>query len=505
MAINMASSICVFVLNLCVTFFLTPFIVGKLGAAAYGYIGLSNNILGYTSVLTVAINSMAGRYVTLKMHERRYDEANKYMSSVFYINFAISCFIFIGVVIATIFLQDLIRIPAPLVGDVKTLFLLLGISSCIGLMTGIISVGAFIRNRIDITNVRNLIGSFIRVLLLLLLFGFLIPRLWYVGLTILIMNVYVLVSNYVFLRRLTPELTLSYQYFDWKHVKEVTLSGAWNILSKLSEILSRGFDLLLANLFISAKAMGLLSITQAIPLMIVSFFAMLSGNFAPEFTRLYAIRDYDKLKAELLKAVRMTGFLSCIPLSIFFAYGDIFYGLWLPKENANSLYILSCLGTFGLIFGMPQEPLWSIFTITNKVKQSSLNLFYNSIAIFMTVLLSVILIKDDMVRLICLAGIRSLYGTIRVITFLPVYGAKCLGFNKSTFYPLIFRNLFNVCLITSMSLVIKTLFMDTTWISLFVGVIVTAIIGLFIASFTVLKQNDRIYIFNNIKQRLKLC
>lgn len=505
MAINMASSICVFALNLCVTFFLTPFIVGKLGTAAYGYIGLSNNILGYTSVLTVAINSMAGRYVTLKMHERQYTEANKYMSSVFYSNFAISCVIIIGVIIATVFLPDLIRIPIPLVSDVKTLFLLLGISSCIGLMTGIISVGAFIRNRIDITNVRNLIGSFMRVSLLLLLFGILVPRLWYVGFTILVMNMYVLVSNYVFLRRLTPELTLSYRYFDWKHVKEVTLSGAWNILSKLSEILSRGFDLLLANLFISAKAMGLLSITQAIPLMIVSFFAMLSGNFAPEFTRLYAIKDFDKLKAELLKAVRMTGFLSCIPLSIFFAYGDVFYGLWLPKENAGILYLLSCLGTFGLIFGMPQEPLWSIFTITNKVKQSSLNLFYNSIAIFLTVLLSVILIKDDMVRLICLAGIRSLYGTIRVTTFLPVYGAKCLGFNKTTFYPLIIRNLFNVCLITGLSIIIKKLFMSHTWISLIIGSVATTIIGILIASFTVLKQNDRKYIINHVKQRLKLC
>lgn len=505
MAINMASSVCVFVLNLCVTFFLTPFIVGKLGTAAYGYIGLSNNILGYTSVLTVAINSMAGRYVTLKMHERQYTEANKYMSSVFYSNFAISCVIIVAVIIATIFLQDLIRIPADLVGDVKTLFLLLGVSSCIGLMTGIISVGAFIRNRIDITNIRNLIGSFLRVALLLLLFGLLAPRLWYVGLTILIMNVYIMASNYVFLRRLTPELTLSYKYFDWHHVKEVTLSGAWNILSKLSEILSRGFDLLLANLFISAKAMGLLSITQAIPLMIVSFFAMLSGNFAPEFTRLYAIKDYDRLKTELLKAVRMTGFLSCIPLSIFFAYGDVFYGLWLPKENAHTLYVLSCLGTFGLIFGMPQEPLWSIFTITNKVKQSSLNLFYNSIAIFTTVLLSVVLIKDDMVRLLCLAGIRSMYGTIRVVTFLPVYGAKCLGFNRTTFYPLIFRNLFNVCIITGISLVIKLLFMDITWISLIVGALVTAVIGIIIASFTVLKQNDRHYIINQVKHKLKLC
>lgn len=60
MAVNMLSGICVFALNLCVSFFLTPFIVGKLGTAAYGFIGLSNNIIGYSGLLTIAVNSMAG-------------------------------------------------------------------------------------------------------------------------------------------------------------------------------------------------------------------------------------------------------------------------------------------------------------------------------------------------------------------------------------------------------------------------------------------------------------
>lgn len=504
MAVNMLSGVCVFTLNLCVSFFLTPFIVEKLGTDAYGYIGLSNNIIGYSSLLTIAVNSMAGRFITVKVHEGESEDANKYMSSIFYINLLLSAIILLALAVVTAFLPELINIPEALVGDVQALFAMLGVSSVLGLMTGVISVGAFIRNRLDITNIRNVVGSFIRVILMLLLFGLFVPHLWYIGLTVIVMDVYIIGSNYYFYRLLTPELHVKWKYFDFKYVKEVTAAGAWNLISRLSEMLSRGFDLLLANLFINVNAMSILSITQIIPMMILGFFSMLSGNFAPEFTRLYAIKDFNGLKAELLRAVRLTGFFSCIPLSLLFAYGDIFYKLWLPTEDAVLLYYLSCIGCLAQIFALPQEPLWNIFTIVNKVRNSSLNLLYNSIAIFVTVMLAMYIIEDNILRLMALAGIRVVYGIIRVITFLPIYGAKCLGFSKWTFYPLLLKNAGNILVLSGVSIIFKTIFLTTAWDSLFVGVLFTIIVGLVSVSIFVLNKSDRNFILNRIKLQFPL-
>lgn len=503
--INMMSGVGVFLLNLCVSFFLTPYIVSKLGTAAYGYIGLTNNLIGYTALITVAVNSMAGRFITISFHENDLQKANSYYSSIFYTNIGLSVIIIIIFTVMMIFLQDIIKIPYNLISDVKILFVLLSVTSCLSLITGVISVYAFIRNRLEISNIRNLIGSFIRVAILLILFGFFSPHLWYIGLTIFIMNLYVIISNYYYSRLLTPELRISRRSFNFKRVIEVTKAGAWNLISRMSEILSRGFDLLLANWFISATAMGILSITQTIPSLILSFFGALSGNFAPEFARLYAIKDYDGLKKELMKAIRLSGFMACIPLSIFYAYGDIFYSLWLPSENASELYLLSCLGTFGMIFGLPQEPLWYIFTATNRVKKSSLNLFYNSLCIFATVLLCMLIIKDDMMRLMALACTRTIYGTIRVTTFLPGYGAKCLGFNRWTFYPLIFKNLINVLTITAISLVIKYYLIPTSWFGLIFGSMFTCIISIAISSQIVLQKKDRTYLSSLVKQKLRIA
>jgi len=67
LAINMIASIVTFAINLGISFFLAPFIINKLGRESYGFIGLINNFVSYASIVTIALNSMADRYITLKI------------------------------------------------------------------------------------------------------------------------------------------------------------------------------------------------------------------------------------------------------------------------------------------------------------------------------------------------------------------------------------------------------------------------------------------------------
>ena len=55
LAINIFSNICIYVLQFVISFLLTPFIVKALGVEAYGFVGLSNNIISYTTLITVAL------------------------------------------------------------------------------------------------------------------------------------------------------------------------------------------------------------------------------------------------------------------------------------------------------------------------------------------------------------------------------------------------------------------------------------------------------------------
>lgn len=504
MALNMALSIAVFVLNLCVSFFLTPYIVQKLGAAAYGFIGLSNNIIGYTSLLTIAINSMAGRFITISVHQKSIEEANLYLSTVFFTNLLFAIIFVVTYIVLAIFLPNILSIPDGQISDVQTLFILLGLSSSFGLMTGIFGVSTYITNRLDLSNIRTMVGMLIRVVLLLLMYGLFAPKLWFFGIAAMMMCFYTMATNFKLMRVLTPQLHISRANFNWSYLKEVTASGAWNILTKLSEILSRGLDLLLANIFISATAMGLLSITMTIPILIISFFSSISANFAPVYTKLYAEGKLSEFNKELKSAIRLCGFLSCLPMAIVFVYGEMFYSLWLPGQNANLLYWLTIAGCAASILSMPLEPLWSIFTITNKVKLSSLNLLLMSVLTIITVLVLMYFSDNEVIRLFILASTRTFYGIIRVLTFLPIYGAKILGFSKWNFYPSILKNLINISVLVSFNFVIKNFLLENSWFHLFIGCLITLASGIAISSVTILTSPERVKLATMIKQKLHI-
>ena len=67
--VNLVASLVNFVVNIGIGFAITPFIVGRVGAEAYGFVGLANNMVGYASLFTIALNSVAGRFITVAYHQ----------------------------------------------------------------------------------------------------------------------------------------------------------------------------------------------------------------------------------------------------------------------------------------------------------------------------------------------------------------------------------------------------------------------------------------------------
>lgn len=174
MAINMLASLIAFMVGLGIRFFLTPYIVSTLGSEAYGFIGLSLNILSYTSLITIALNSMAGRFVTIRYVEKDFTVANQYFSSVYYSNLILAVIILLIGIGLVLFLEYLIEIPVSLIIDVKFLFILLLLNTIINLVMEVWCGATFIKNRLDLSNIRNIIGNLLNACILVSLFNFLL-------------------------------------------------------------------------------------------------------------------------------------------------------------------------------------------------------------------------------------------------------------------------------------------------------------------------------------------
>lgn len=55
------------------------------------FVGLVNNFVSYISVITVALNSLAGRFITLSYHRHDEKKVREYFSSVFFADTILLC------------------------------------------------------------------------------------------------------------------------------------------------------------------------------------------------------------------------------------------------------------------------------------------------------------------------------------------------------------------------------------------------------------------------------
>ena len=492
-----------FLMGTVINFFLTPYIVKNLGAEAYGFVGLSNTIISYTGLITISLNAMAGRFIALSYNKGHIEKANRYYSSVFYSNIFLALINTIIFVCIIIHLETLINIPTNLIWDIKVLFGLLALTNILSLMTGIYGIATYIKNRLELSSIRTIVSQVLRAIVLIISFGFFAPHVWYIGLSGVFCTYYVFQTNKILANKLTPDLKVRISYFDITSVKKLLSSGVWNLVVKVGDLLANGIDLLFANLFIGAEAMGVYSLTKTLPLMTQSFIGSISSVFGPMMLQIYASGNICELENEFHKSIRIIGFFSAVPLSILYVLGEEFYILWLPEQNAHWLYILTIVATSSMVIWLPMEALWQIFTLQNKVRYASMAVLANNGLTFLMVLFAMLFVSNADMRLLILAGTKNTLKFILSLTFLPITVASCLKTKRATFYKPIMRVVGCFILICIIGFIFKSFISIENWFVLLMYAVVLGLISCIVNYFAMLKTNDRVFIVAKLFRKIK--
>lgn len=497
--INMISTIIGFTISMGINFILSPYIIEAVGIEAYGFIGLANNFINYASLLTIALNSMAGRFITISLHKGDIKQANKYFNSVLITNIFIAGILIMVSILCILNLDIIFNVPANIIRDVKVLFSFLTLNFIISVIGATFGVATFASNKLYLNSLRGIEANIIRAVLLIGLFLVFKPTVSYLGITSVIVTVYGLIFNIHYTKKLLPQIKIDKIYYDFKAVIEIASAGIWNVFNKLSSIISTGLDLMIANLFIDATAMGILSLAKTIPTLILSVFAMIAGVFTPQFAIDYAKGDIEKLKESLIFSIKILGVLASIPMAIVFLYSDVFYKLWVPDQNNQLLYLITIIGAMDIVFALPVEALWNIFIITNKIKVSSIYLFLNSILTMIVVFIGLSFVSAPVERMVIIAGVSMVFSLIRTWTFLPIYGSKCLGIKCNTLYIPLIKNSMSIGVILVIGSIIKSIISIHSWLELIGVSLLIVCIGLIINVIVVLDRDDRRSIINKIK------
>lgn len=499
--INTLASIVTFAVGLGIAFFFTPYLTDTVGEEAYGFVSLGNNVINYITIITIALNSVAGRFITIEYHKGNKKEASEYFSSVLAANLVIIPVILAVAIPAILNVEKLLQISPELVGSVKCLFVFILCNFIITLVSTVYNVATFITNRLYLSSIANIITSCLRVFLMCALFGFLPPNVAYVGLSTCICTFIGLVLNMYFTKLLVPDIKIKRMYVHWRKVKELISAGAWNSVTKLSQVLSDGLDLVITNIWISPYLMGELSIAQQIPTYISSLVSMLTNLFNPNLTMYYAKNDIDAVVKEMKLSMKFSAFMVNIIFCGIVVFGRYFVLLWVPNQDVDLIYQLLVVIMMSLVVSGVTTSLNNIFLVTNKLKTNSI---FWLIVSFSNVLIVFILLNTTSLGIYAVAGVSKVTGILGNLIFIPIYACKCLKIKWNTFYPLILRYMGTTMLMmAAFAGIRKICFVPTGWLTFFIVCAIAAAAGCIINFFVLLNANEREIFKNKILSKVK--
>ncbi len=496
----MIASMTTLLLNLSISFFLTQYIVNNIGSQAYGFVNLASAMANYAVIITVALNSVTGRFITISYHSGDKREANKYFNSVLYANIVMALvFLAVGGYVV-LNLENIINIPPELLVSVKQLYALIFLNFIISIVSTVFTVATFITNKLYIGSIINAVSYALKALLFYLFFSYLPITVAYVGVVSVICTTFVLAANMNFTRKLIPDIRISRKDFSFKRIKTLLAAGIWSSVSSLSQTLADGLDLLISNLFIGSLAMGQLSIAKTLSNILNMVVSNISNLFAPQLTYYYAQKDMKNLMGELKLNMLITSAFANIPFCFLWAFGKDLIYLWVPTQDANMVYALMLLTIFSFFTSPVINGLYSVFLITNNLKGNSL--FWLSISIFDTILV-LTLLKFTSLGILAVAGVSTFVGSIANLTFIPIFASRCLEQKWNVFYPVILRYVaVTACLAAALTGVRHFLPASDSWLKLLSMVLVSGVVGLVFDYFLLFGSRERSKFQSLIKDKL---
>jgi O-antigen/teichoic acid export membrane protein len=371
--------------NMAVGFFLSPFILHRLGDVAFGVWVLANSVVAYLGLLDLGMQSSVLRFVSKGHTKGDHKGASEAISAALWVRLQVSALaLLLSAGLAVVF-PHVFKVPADLASDARKAILLIGVVTAITMSVGVVGGVISALNRYDLQNYVNLLQTAIRVVgvVFVLRTGHGI-----VGIALSEL-VAVVVGNALLVwiaRRLYPELRI-----QLKKPKRETLRKIWSysfyaFLTTIAVQLVYQTDNLVVGAFVSASAVTYFAIANNLCRYATQIVSSMGGTFVPAASTYEAAGDTASLLGLYKNGTRATLMISLPILITFIARGPSFIGLWMGPEYAHSsgiVLVILCIALFfsyanrtagAIAFGIEKHKTTAIWSIGEGVANLALSI-----------------------------------------------------------------------------------------------------------------------------------
>jgi O-antigen/teichoic acid export membrane protein len=345
--------------NLAVGFFLSPFIVHKLGTVGYGVWVLTVSSMNYLFLLDLGLAGSVVRFVSKAHATGNHEEASRVLAGVLWVRLQIAAAVVALSVGLAYFFPHLFHITGSLASQAQAALVILGISTGVQMCYGTFSSVATALNRYDLRSAASLVQLMVRVgcVVYVLSAGY--------GMTAIALSEFsaALVSGLIQIivaHKLYPEVKVRLKKPDWVIMKEVWSYSFYGFLLTIAGQLIYQTDNMVVGAFVSAAAVTFYAIGNSLCRYAQQLVSAMTITFTPAASSLDASGNSERLKSLYFNGTRACMAIYLPVIVTYLTRGKNFIGVWMGPQYAEASSMVLVILSVALLLNLQNSPACSI-------------------------------------------------------------------------------------------------------------------------------------------------
>ncbi len=411
----------------------TPFLIDRLGVPAYGQIGLLRSISDYGMLAAFTMTACVHRFVAMGVNVGDWGQASRYYASAFYALLVLCGGTLLAGVGVQAWLPAWIGSPERYHGAIRGLFMLMLLSSCLGVLNSPFMSIPLARHRFDFIGAMRLAGFAVQVGLLVILFAMGSATMTYVGWAYVGKEIIVFIGAVWLSIVMAPRIRLALRDVDWKAVREMGGMSLWALVDRIGFLLYFSVDLLVINLLLGSLATGYYAPIAQLGTLLSMFIVAVTNVFWPMAYEHVAKNRIADLSRAVPRTTKFMGLVVALPVGLLCGLAGPVLEFWLGAQWRNMGPLLTLLiAPYAINYAL--QHLYSVTHAMNLVRIPALVTVAGGV---LNLVLSVALVKWTQLGLYGVALATGVALALRNVGFTTWYISRVLNVSMAC----ILRNL----------------------------------------------------------------
>lgn len=453
------------------TLWLTPFLIGYLGIAAFGIIALTNSIVSYMSILTNALYSAVSRFLSIDLEKGDILAANKTFNTALLGLLGVIVVLCPVVLAISLAYPALFDVPAGWEKEAGWLFAIVSLAFFVAVIGSNFAVSTFFHSRFLLSNITNFGGLVVRIGFIFTLFSIFRANLWYVGGGILAGAVVSLLGYVILWRKLTPELHIRITAFDRSRLQSLMRMGGWVVVNLTGTMLLCRVDLVVINAFFGAATTGSYGAVVQLSFLMEYLVSAASNVIRPIILIKYAQKDYVGLRCMAIQANKLLGLALALPVGLLCGFSRPILRLWLGS-SFEYLSVLLIIIVSHQSLNLSVRPMLFVQNAFNKVRSPGIITLLSGGANLALAILFAVWGKWGAAG-VAVAG--AIVWTFRNAIYIPVYTAHIMKLPWWKFLPSLLPSLLGTLFVWMASYGLTLVRLPDSWFTLVISAAVVSL------------------------------